>query len=191
MTEWIVPRTSKELPYVSEKQIAEEVKNDLNYLKDNTIPLPTSVQGDILYYNGTSWVVLAPGTSGYYLKTQGAAANPVWGAISTTNCVMRNGTNVAYASPSGTRVKGTVYQNTSGKIRDVAITIYGSQTQAGAYVYVGSANPPTYRTAQMYVATNSLDTTSHTFKVAPNEYYKLTQMNGTITVTDWVEWDIL
>jgi hypothetical protein len=36
------------------------------------------VQGDILYYNGTSWTRLGPGTSGEFLKTQGAGANPVW-----------------------------------------------------------------------------------------------------------------
>jgi hypothetical protein len=39
---------------------------------------PTPAQGDILYYNGSHWVVLAPGTSGQTLKTQGASANPVW-----------------------------------------------------------------------------------------------------------------
>ena len=42
----------------------------------------TSVaQGDILYYNGANWVNLGPGTSGYFLKTQGAGANPAWAAV--------------------------------------------------------------------------------------------------------------
>lgn len=40
--------------------------------------LGSAAQGDILYRNGTAWVFLAPGTSGYYLKTQGAGANPTW-----------------------------------------------------------------------------------------------------------------
>jgi hypothetical protein len=35
-------------------------------------------QGDILYRNGSAWVLLSAGTSGQFLKTQGAAANPVW-----------------------------------------------------------------------------------------------------------------
>lgn len=48
------------------------------------IPAPSSpVQGNVMYYNGTSWTTLAPGTSGYYLQTQGASANPVWAASST------------------------------------------------------------------------------------------------------------
>lgn len=43
------------------------------------ILMPTSVaQGDIFYYNGTDFTRLPAGTSGYYLKTQGAGANPIW-----------------------------------------------------------------------------------------------------------------
>jgi hypothetical protein len=38
------------------------------------------VQGDILYYNGTSWTRLGPGTAGEFLKTNGAGANPAWAA---------------------------------------------------------------------------------------------------------------
>lgn len=35
-------------------------------------------QGDILYHNGTTWVSLPAGVSGKFLKTQGAAADPIW-----------------------------------------------------------------------------------------------------------------
>jgi len=40
------------------------------------------VQGDILYHNGTNWVRLGYGTSGYYLKTNGVGSNPSWAAVS-------------------------------------------------------------------------------------------------------------
>jgi hypothetical protein len=39
-------------------------------------------QGDLVYYNGTAWVALAPGTSGQFLETLGAGANPTWAAVS-------------------------------------------------------------------------------------------------------------
>lgn len=42
----------------------------------------TGTQGDVLYHNGTNWAKLAAGTSGYYLQTNGAGANPVWAAVS-------------------------------------------------------------------------------------------------------------
>ncbi len=56
-----------------------------------TLKVGTTNQGDILYDNGTSLIRLTPGTSGQFLKTQGAAANPLWAnagsltLISTTN----------------------------------------------------------------------------------------------------------
>ena len=40
----------------------------------------TGTQGDVLYHNGTIWAKLGAGTSGHFLKTQGAGANPVWDA---------------------------------------------------------------------------------------------------------------
>jgi hypothetical protein len=39
----------------------------------------TIAQGDVIYYDGTNFVRLAPGTSGQFLQTLGAAANPQWG----------------------------------------------------------------------------------------------------------------
>lgn len=38
-------------------------------------------QGDVLYYNGTSWVRLGAGTSGQFLQTNGASANPAWANV--------------------------------------------------------------------------------------------------------------
>lgn len=46
------------------------------YLQD--IAGITAAQGDIIYFDGTDWVNLAPSTDGYFLKTQGAGANPTW-----------------------------------------------------------------------------------------------------------------
>ena len=42
------------------------------------IALGSDAQGDVMYYNGTDWARLAPGTSGQFLKTNGAASNPAW-----------------------------------------------------------------------------------------------------------------
>jgi hypothetical protein len=40
--------------------------------------LAGSTQGQIVYWNGSSWALLSPGTSGQHLATQGSGANPVW-----------------------------------------------------------------------------------------------------------------
>ena len=47
------------------------------------IAMTSDAQGDVLYYSGTDYVRLAPGTSGQFLKTLGASANPAWGTVVT------------------------------------------------------------------------------------------------------------
>ncbi|MBI2921502.1 MAG: hypothetical protein HYY18_10510 [Planctomycetes bacterium] len=42
----------------------------------------SAAQGDILYRGASGWARLAAGTSGQFLKTQGAAANPAWATVS-------------------------------------------------------------------------------------------------------------
>jgi hypothetical protein len=56
---------------------AEPTATTLTALIDEAIG---SSQGDILYRDSGVWKVLAPGTSGNFLKTQGASANPTWAA---------------------------------------------------------------------------------------------------------------
>jgi hypothetical protein len=55
-------------------------KSDFHNLVDDS-KLTDGSQGDIIYYDGSNWVNLAAGTSGYYLKTQGAANNPIWAQV--------------------------------------------------------------------------------------------------------------
>lgn len=45
-----------------------------------------STEGDILYRGASAWNVLAPGTSGQFLKTLGPAAIPAWASVSATGC---------------------------------------------------------------------------------------------------------
>jgi len=42
----------------------------------------SAAQGDVLYRGAATWTRLGAGTSGHFLKTQGAGANPVWDAAS-------------------------------------------------------------------------------------------------------------
>lgn len=72
----------------------------------------SAAQGDILYRDASAWARLAAGTSGYYLKTQGAGANPTWAAVSGTATITlgtpqatTSGTSIDFTSiPSGTKM---------------------------------------------------------------------------------------
>lgn len=44
-----------------------------------------TTQGDILYRDGSGLARLGAGTSGYFLKTQGTGANPVWSEVVSGN----------------------------------------------------------------------------------------------------------
>jgi len=56
-------------------------------------------QGDVLYYNGTAWVRLGAGTSGQYLKTNGASANPSWANGSASTLTTQG--DILYRDASG------------------------------------------------------------------------------------------
>ena len=67
-----------------------------------------STQGDVLYRGASVWSVLPPGTSGQFLQTKGAAANPVWAAASSGTVVQADPSN-----PVGTGSLGGVMMGLS------------------------------------------------------------------------------
>ncbi|MBI1909436.1 MAG: hypothetical protein HYS22_04635 [Deltaproteobacteria bacterium] len=58
-----------------------------NSIDGTDIALGSDAQGDVLYYDGTNWARLGAGTSGQFLKTNGAGANPGWATVSGTGTV--------------------------------------------------------------------------------------------------------
>ena len=66
----------------------------------------STTQGAVLYRNASDWVALSPGTSGHFLQTQGASANPQWAASSGSS----NWTGVI-ATADETVTSSTTFQN--------------------------------------------------------------------------------
>jgi len=100
-----------------------------------------STQGQIIYKGATDWAALATGTSGYFLKTQGAGANPTWAAVSEVPSVSGNsgkvlqtdGSSASWSGDSAVRARGSVTNATSatctvgtGAVNVASVTLSGS-----------------------------------------------------------------
>lgn len=91
-----------------------------------------SAQGDILYRGATGWTVLAPGTSGFFLETLGASANPAWSsAAGGSGCtvsggaqfqiIVNNGSSGCSSSANGSVQVGALTLGASGTAGSVAM----------------------------------------------------------------------
>jgi len=96
-----------------------------------------AAQGDILYRDTAGWQVLAPGTTGQILKTQGAGANPVWSATGAGSV-----TSVGLALPSIFTVSGSPVTVT-GTLTGTLATQTANTHFAGPAT--GAAAVPTFR----------------------------------------------
>jgi len=112
-----------------------------------------TAQGDVLYRDGSGLAKLAAGTSGQFLKTQGAGANPVWAAaggggkilqvvqgtktdstLSTSSSFVTTGLDVAItpsASNSKVLVMVSAYVDDNASGVQSYYTIYRGSTDLG------------------------------------------------------------
>lgn len=86
--------------------------NAIALSSSQVLDLIGSTQGDILYRGSSGWAVLAPGTSGQVLQTQGASANPQW-ANATSGYAPMPTTNVSGTTQSMTTNNAYVANNSS------------------------------------------------------------------------------
>lgn len=112
-----------------------------------TYPNPTvvdltitgEVQGSILYFDGTNWVQLAPGTAGQVLETQGAGADPTWAngepdatiAEATADTTTTSTTDVLVAGMTLTPAAGTYKVSFTSSVE---VTVAGATTFPSIYV---------------------------------------------------------
>lgn len=104
-------------------------------------------------------------------------------------CTVRNGSDVAYASPSGSRAVDTQYKNSSGLARMVYVFGGGgSATDIYLTAKIGSASAN--QTVALIRTASSTEKDSMSFIVPSDYYYKCTQSGGTFGIATWVETDI-
>tara|TARA_R100000353_G_scaffold156409_1_gene115403 strand:- start:128 stop:3463 length:3336 start_codon:yes stop_codon:yes gene_type:complete len=87
---------------------------DNEHLADNAVNLDEmahGTQGDVLYYgSGGAPARLGAGTNGYFLKTQGGSANPVWAEVTTTDTLSNRNVIINSAFEIAQRVTSSTSQ---------------------------------------------------------------------------------
>lgn len=103
---------------------------DWHYTRLDGAFIPTGIQGDILYHNGTDWTSLTAGTAGQYLQTAGASANPLWAGVSIASGLetITEGANTGWAFVGDDRA-------TKGDIGNKAVDL---STNVGASAVKGA-----------------------------------------------------
>jgi hypothetical protein len=92
----------------------------------------SAAQGDVLFRGSAGWQRLAAGTSGQFLKTLGAGADPAWATAATGGS--GSWTLISEQTPTGT---GTVsFTSIAATYRDLRLVVRGRGTTAANSVAV-------------------------------------------------------
>lgn len=114
-----------------------EAGTDFNVFDQDLADLAaiSGVQGDVIYRNASAWVRLAAGTSGQFLETLGAAANPRWGTPSGSG-------DVTAASTFGTDNRLIRSDGTGKGVQSSDTTLDDSENMSGLVsLAFGISNP--------------------------------------------------
>lgn len=129
------------------------------------------VEGDILYRAASSWTRLAKGTAGQLLRMNTGATAPEWGPLPL-------GVGQTWQDfTGGGRVRGTSYQNTTGRPIMVSVSVDGGGTPAVFEVSVDN-------TTWVQVGNTSTQWGSFNIIVPASSYYRAT---GSDNLGNWSE----
>lgn len=134
----------------------------------------SSTQGSIIYRNGSSWVALGPGTSGQFLSSGGAGANPSWVSASGTGDVTGPASSVdnEVALFNGTTGKAIKRSSLTATVVKATSGVLSAATAGTDYVAPGTA---TAFTAQQYATLATLtDGANISWNVASGQKAKVT-----------------
>ena len=112
-------------------------KIENNAVDGAKIAMTSDAQGDVLFYGGTDYERLAPGTTGQFLKTQGAAADPVWAAVPAGVTINTNADNRIM---SGSDSSLTLNGETNLTYDQTTLAVKNSGTASDIKVYCESSN---------------------------------------------------
>jgi hypothetical protein len=150
----------------------------------------SAAQGDVLYRGAATWTRLGAGTSGHFLQTQGAGANPQWaaglsGGATDKLAIWASASSLTHDTLlhwNGTTDVLGVFGPTAGGASGVGVLVMGGPGSAGSTV------PPTTAVtdaAQLYVRDYAATKAAFAMKTEDNIDYVFGEslLFGTTTVS--------
>ena len=101
------------------------------------IAMTSDAQGDVLFYGGTDYERLAPGTSGKFLKTQGTSADPIWDDVPAGVTINTNADNRII---SGSDTANTLNGEANLTYDGTTVAVKNAGTASDIKVYCESSN---------------------------------------------------
>lgn len=123
--------------------------------------LTCSAQGSVIYRGASGWACLAPGTSGQFLKTLGAAANPLWATPAGSGNVTGPGSSVTGHIATFGDTSGTLLAD-GGALATIATSGSASDLSSGSVPVARLGASPASHAVPVDVAGTS------TYKVVPD-----------------------
>ena len=108
-----------------------------NAVSGAKIAMTSDAQGDVLFYGGTDYERLAPGTSGKFLKTQGTSADPIWDDVPAGVTINTNADNRII---SGSGTANTLNGEANLTYDGTSVVIKNAGTASDIKVYCESSN---------------------------------------------------
>ncbi len=152
-----------------------------------------TTQGDILYRGSATWSVLAPGTTGQLLASQGASANPHWVTASgsgTVTSVSWTGDGTIFTASADTPVTTSGTLTPASLIAQTAHYVLAGPTSAGptapTFRALGTADLPTIPTTGGGTALTTIGTASQVLGVntgGTGLEYKTIAAGANVTIT--------
>ncbi len=113
-------------------------------------------------------------------------------SIQISNALVGYLRDVGCALDTTLKEEDTVYQNTTGKVLVIMVSM--NITDGQYLVKIGDANPPTSQIANPYIIMNSGEMSGCsipiTFLVPPDYYYAVYTQTGSPGIEDWTEWTL-
>ena len=155
---------------------------NLQALCDSANPPTTQVSAEGVAGNNNNLVVvfLVPNNFFYKVSLSSTGTLVAWTECNFTAAYTTTQTNV-----TGSRVLGTIYQNTTGKVMFVEFVSTSTGANCTVRAFNGESSPPGIPIAQYEEPTNGQFQRLF-FLVPPGYYYKITTDVGS-TVVNWIE----